>query len=518
MESRTKNASRNIFFGVILKAYQILVAFFIRTAMIYLMGVEYLGLNSLFTSILQVLNLAELGVGSAMIYCMYRPIAENNGLKICSLLKLYKIYYRIIGIIIAVVGISLTPFIPRLISGDVPRGINIYILYLLNLAATVLSYWLFAYKNSLLQAFQRADIVSKVTLITSTIQYGLQILVLWLFHDYYMFIIIMLMSQVLNNIVIAAVANKMYPNFQPTGDVSKSARKEISEKIRDLFTAKLGTVFSTSVDSVVVSASLGLTILAIYQNYFYIMNAIVGILLVLFNSITAGIGNSLITESIDKNYDNFRKFAFLTIWICVVCISCFICLYQPFMIMWVGKDLLLPDLMVIFLAIYFYVYVVQSFSCIYKDAAGIWHQDRFRPIIAGIINLILNISLVKVWGIYAIVLSTIISYVLVAMPWVVANLFKLVFKRNPCGYIVEMIIGLISAAVCSTVCYGICAFIPGEGIFSFLVKGFLTIIVSNVIYILMRRKNRYFNSSIDLIDSVTKYKLIKITKIIRNKE
>ena len=99
----------------------------------------------------------------------------------------------------------------------------------------------------------------------------------------------------------------MYPNFQPTGDVSKSARKEISEKIRDLFTAKLGTVFSTSVDSVVVSASLGLTILAIYQNYFYIMNAIVGILLVLFNSITAGIGNSLITESIDKNYDNFRK-------------------------------------------------------------------------------------------------------------------------------------------------------------------------------------------------------------------
>ena len=132
-----------------------------RTAMIYLMGVQYLGLNSLFTSVLQVLNLAELGVGSAMIYSMYRPIAEDDNTTICALMKLYRTYYRLIGLIIAVVGCILTPFIPKLISGDIPQGINIYILYLLNLGATVLSYWLFAYKNSILQAHQRTDIVSK---------------------------------------------------------------------------------------------------------------------------------------------------------------------------------------------------------------------------------------------------------------------------------------------------------------------------------------------------------------------
>ena len=118
---RTKNATRNIIFGIILKVYQILVPFLMRTAMIYLMGVQYLGLNSLFTSILQVLNLAELGVGSAMIYSMYKPIAEDNNAEIRALMQLYRTYYRIIGFIIAVVGLILTPFIPNLISGDVPQ-------------------------------------------------------------------------------------------------------------------------------------------------------------------------------------------------------------------------------------------------------------------------------------------------------------------------------------------------------------------------------------------------------------
>lgn len=197
---RTKNATRNIIFGIILKVYQILVPFLMRTAMIYLMGVQYLGLNSLFTSVLQVLNLAELGVGSAMIYSMYKPIAEDNNTVICALMNLYRTYYRIIGAIIAAVGLLLTPFIPKLISGDVPQGINIYVLYLLNLGATVLSYWLFAYKNSILQAHQRVDVVSKVTLVTSTVQYALQLLVLWVFKNYYLYVVVLLATQALTNI------------------------------------------------------------------------------------------------------------------------------------------------------------------------------------------------------------------------------------------------------------------------------------------------------------------------------
>ena len=223
---RTRNATRNLIYGMILKIYQILIPFIMRTVMIYTLGVQYLGLNSLFTSVLSVLNLVELGVGSAMVYSMYKPIAEDDEQIICALMRLYKIYYYAIGLIIAIIGIILTPFIPKLISGDVPKDINIYILYLMNLGATVLSYWLFAYKNSILQAHQRTDIVSKVTLVTNTIQYGLQIIALCLFRNYYYFVIAMLAAQALTNVVTAIYADKLYPLFKPKGKLDQNEVKK----------------------------------------------------------------------------------------------------------------------------------------------------------------------------------------------------------------------------------------------------------------------------------------------------
>ena len=175
---RTKNATRNIIYGVILKIYQLLGPFILRTIFIYTLGVKYLGLNSLFNSILSVLNLAELGVGSALIFSMYKPIAENDTEKICALMNLYKLYYRIIGLVILVIGLILVPFIPNLISGSVPKDINIYVLYLMNLCATVLSYWMFAYKTCLFGAHQRNDIISKITMVSSTLQYIVQAILL----------------------------------------------------------------------------------------------------------------------------------------------------------------------------------------------------------------------------------------------------------------------------------------------------------------------------------------------------
>ena len=130
--NRTKNASRNIAAGLAQRLYQILVPFLMRTAMIYLLGVEYLGLDGLFTSILSVLNLAELGVGSAMVYSMYKPVAEDDTVTICALMRLYKIYYRIIGLVVLAGGLIICPFVPKLISGSVPAGINVYVLFLLN--------------------------------------------------------------------------------------------------------------------------------------------------------------------------------------------------------------------------------------------------------------------------------------------------------------------------------------------------------------------------------------------------
>ena len=501
---RTKNATRNIIFGVILRAYQIIVPFLMRTAMIYLMGVQYLGLNSLFTSVLQVLNLAELGVGSAMIYSMYRPIAEDDNTTICALMKLYRTYYRLIGLIIAVVGCILTPFIPKLISGDIPQGINIYILYLLNLGATVLSYWLFAYKNSILQAHQRTDIVSKVTLITNTIQYVLQLFVLWIFKNYYLYVIVMLVTQALTNIVTAIMADKIYPQFKPKGELHKEEIHQINQKIRDLFTAKLGGVVVGSADTIVISAFLGLTTLAVYQNYYFIMNSICGFITVIFSAITAGIGNSLVTESSEKNYNDFKKFTFIICFILCICCCCFVGLYQPFMKLWVGKKFMLSFSFVILFCILFYCLELSMVWATVKDAAGLWHSDRFRPLIGACANLIMNIVLVQVIGLYGIILSTVFSYIFISMPWLIHNLFKFLYNESLKVYLKDLSMYILVAILATTITTIICRKITFVGIFELVFKGIISIIIPVSIEILCYRKKEEFKESIKLVKKMLK--------------
>lgn len=501
---RTKNATRNIIFGVILRAYQIIVPFLMRTAMIYLMGVQYLGLNSLFTSVLQVLNLAELGVGSAMIYSMYRPIAEDDNTTICALMKLYRTYYRLIGLIIAVVGCILTPFIPKLISGDIPQGINIYILYLLNLGATVLSYWLFAYKNSILQAHQRTDIVSKVTLITNTIQYVLQLFVLWIFKNYYLYVIVMLVTQALTNIVTAIMADKIYPQFKPKGELHKEEIHQINQKIRDLFTAKLGGVVVGSADTIVISAFLGLTTLAVYQNYYFIMNSICGFITVIFSAITAGIGNSLVTESSEKNYNDFKKFTFIICFILCICCCCFVGLYQPFMKLWVGKKFMLSFSFVILFCILFYCLELAMVWATVKDAAGLWHSDRYRPLIGACANLIMNIVLVQVIGLYGIILSTVFSYIFISMPWLIHNLFKFLYNESLKVYLKDLSMYILVAILATTITTIICRKITFVGIFELVFKGIISIIIPVSIEILCYRKKEEFKESIKLVKKMLK--------------
>ena len=455
--NRSRNATRNIIFGVILKIYQLVLPFAMRTIIMYELGVKYLGLNSLFTSILQVLNLAELGVGSAMVFSMYKPIAQEDSKTICALMRLYKVYYRAIGLVVFAAGMVLLPFIPKLIAGDVPDGINIYVLYLLNLMATVFTYWLFAYKNSILQAHQRQDVVSKVTIVTDTCKYILQIGTLFAFHNYYYYVCVLLLSQIFNNILTAIVSNKLYPQYQAEGKLPKESVKEINQKIKDLFTSKLGFTIVSSADTVVISAFLGLEALAIYQNYYYIINAVMGFVAIIYSSITAGVGNSMIVYDTEKNYHDYRIFTFLACWV-----SCFSGLFQPFMKLWMGKDLLLPYPLVILLCVYFWVYEYIMMASVYKDAGGIWHEDRFRPLLSGITNLVLNLLTVKFLGLYGIVLSTIVSMIIISAPWITSNIFKLIFKRSAKDYVARLGYYLLTAVIATLITNLVIGLIPGE--------------------------------------------------------
>lgn len=508
---KTKNASRNIVFGVSLKVYQILLPFIMRTVMMYTIGVEYLGLNSLFTSVLQVLNLAELGVGSAMVFSMYKPIAEDDSITICALMKLYRTYYRVIGGIILVVGLLLTPFMPKLISGTIPEDMNIYFLYLLNLLATVLTYWLFAYRNSVLQAHQRNDLISKVTLVTDTVKYLLQIAALVVLHDYYCYVIVLLLTQALNNVLTAIIAKRVFPQYNPEGKLAQNEIKQINGKIRDLFTSKLGYTIVSSADTIVISAFLGLTVLAQYQNYYYIMSSIIGFMSIIYASITAGVGNSMITKSVDQNYREYCVFSLLVSFVSGICGACFLCLYQPFMTLWMGENLLLPFSLVVLLCVYFWIYEYIMMASVYKDAGGIWHQDRFRPLISGVVNLALNLATVRFIGLYGIVLSTIVSMAIVSAPWITSNIFKLIFKKNPISYVVKIVYYVFSTVLASTAAYVLTSLISINGWIGLIIKAIVCVASSVFVMVILLCRMKEFSDALYLIA-----RMFHLEKLLKN--
>lgn len=505
---RTKNAVRNIAFGGIFKGYQILVPFLMRTAIIYFMGVQYLGLNSLFASILQVLNLAELGVGSAMVYSMYKPITEDNKEQICALMRLYRTYYRAIGLIIAAAGILLTPFIPRLIKGQIPDELNLYVLYFLNLGTTVLSYWLFAYKNCLLDAHQRLDVVSKVRLIVTSLQYLLQLAVIFIFRNYYFYLIIALVTQLAVNLSTAYVVSAMFPDYRPAGKVQPQMQREINKRIRDLFTAKIGNVIVNSADTIVISAFLGLTVLAVYQNYYYIITAVTGLIAIIFQSCTAGIGNSLIVETKEKNFNDLKKFTFLISWISGFCACCLLCLYQPFMEIWVGKSLMLEMPAVLCLCIYYFIYEINQLLNTYKDAAGIWNKDRFRPLVTALANLSLNLLTVGIWGIYGVILSTVLSMLLIGMPWLLHNLFSTLFIKAQLPLYLKKL-ALYTAVVCLSciLCGLVCSLIVFPPGITLALRAAVCFIIPNAVYFTAYHKTEEFAQSLKLADQITRGKL-----------
>lgn len=498
--NKTKNTARNVVFGSILKIYQILLPFVFRTIMIKTLGAQYLGLNSLFTSVLQVLNLAELGVGSAMIFSMYKPIVDDDKNRICALMKLYLIYYRIIGVIILCAGLICTPFIPHLIHGTVPKEMNVYILYLLNLGATVLTYWLFAYKNSIIQAYQRQDVVSKVTIVTDTCKYLMQLVALVYFKNYYFYVISILISQVLANISTAIASQILYPQYKPKGKLPKEEIKVINQRIKDLFTSKLGGTIVGSADTIVISAFLGLELLAMYQNYYYILSACMAFITIINNSIVAGIGNSMLTKSIKENYKDFKTFSFVQFWILGFCICCFSALYQPFMTLWMGKKMLFEYPVIILLCIYFLGNELLQMFSVYKDAAGIWHEDRFRPLISGFSNLLINLILVKFIGIYGIILSTVLSIFCISLPWIIHNVFTLVFKNESIKeYVKNMLFYIIIIFIATVLVNFICSFIHCKGIILLIIRALICVIIPNVLFICVYHKRTEFNNSINVI-------------------
>ena len=446
---RTKNAARNIVFDGMMEMVNLLFPFVIRSVMLHYLGTEYLGLNGLFKSLLSFLNLAELGIGSAMVFSMYKPIAEDDTPAICALLRLYRTLYRIIGLVIAAVGLLLMPVLPSLIKSDLPPGVDLYILYLMNLGNTVITYWLFAYKSSLLQAHQRRDVISKVTLAVRITEYTAKILILIFTRNYYLYLAVQLVCQLAVNILTAVCASKMYPQYVTKGELPKEKRHDIFCRVRDLFTAKLSATVFDAADTVVISAFMGLTVLALYQNYFFIITALRMMLVVVLNACMAGVGNKLVVESKEANFRDLEKISLLFLWILGVSSAMLLCMYQPFIKIWMGEENLLAVGLVFCFVIYYYSMGANKLINMFKDAAGIWRVDRFRPLTAALVNLGLNLLTVRWIGLYGVLLSSVVSIVFIQIPWLFHNLFREVYPRQFMGKYIKLFAGMTAVSLVS---------------------------------------------------------------------
>ena len=501
---RTKNTLRNIIFGFGYRLLNIILPFISRTAILYILGEQYLGLSSLFTSILSFLSLADLGVGGAMVYSMYKPIAENDTKTIRALLNLYLKFYRIIGTVILALGLCLIPFLKVLVHEELPSDINIYVLYILYLINTCLSYWLFAYKSALLQAYQRNDIESKIAMVITPLSYIFMLGALFLTHNYYAYVIWLPIFTIVTNVVRMLYVNKHFPELKPQGHISQELRASIVKKVTALLGTKLNTVVLNAADNIVMAAYFGLATIGIYGNYYYIMSSIIGFLGICYSAMTAGLGNSIALESVDKNYNDFMKFSFINSWLVGWCTICLVCLYQPFMYLWAGKDLMFPFFIVLEFGLYFYVYQIRKIPVTYKDAAGIWWEDRFRPYVSMIVYLVLNIVLAQVIGVSGIILSTVIS-LLISIPWENYTVFKYIFHRSSRGYYKKMAYYALTVLFAGIVTFVLCS--PwGNGFPALLIRACICLIVPNLLIILGNFKGKEFQDSKVFLISILKRK------------
>lgn len=500
--SRIQNAMVNTVFSFSVNLYRALVPFIMRTVMLHTIGIEYLGLNGLFTSVLQILSISELGVASALVYSMYEPVAKNDKGKLCALLRLYRLLYGIIGGAVFLLGAALLPFLPKLISSEVPPDINIYVLYMMYLVSTALSYSVFSYRSSLLEAYQHNYVINRINLVTMTVQFSLQITFLLLFKNYYIYILTQFLVQIVNQTAVYLTVRKRYPDIRPSGKIDRQMMHTVFYKVKGLFFGKVSGIILTSSDTIIISMFLGLTTLAIYQNYFFIVYAIIGFISSIISGSMAGIGNSLVTETVEKNYQGMRLFSFVMSWIVCVCTNCFLVLFQPFMKIWMGEDKMLPMAMVICFCLYFFVYEYNQIFNLYKDSAGLWHEDRFRPLVTSLVNLSLNLLSVKYLGLYGIIASTVISILFVGMPWLLKNLSRYLFRRSMSEYLKD----LAGYAAVTVISCGISFFAADclncDGLIGLVINGIVAVCVPTGMYLIFYRKNAHFEKSLLLAKSL----------------
>lgn len=489
-----KNAKRNMLFGSVNRVVVLLIPFIKRLIVQNALGSQYLGLGSLFQSVIQVLSLSELGFSAAMVYNMYKPAAEGNVVKMNALLNYYRRAYRIIGVVIFGVGLGLIPFLPHLIKGSYPEEINLTALYLIYLVNTAISYFLFAYKTSLLAVHQRNDVNSTINTVLSVGLTGCQIAILLITKNYYLFSLLMPLFTIANNTLIGWRTKILFPQYKAEGELKKEDKVVIKKVVAGTFIQHACGVTRNGLDSICISAFLGLSLTAIYNNYYMILTGIMSFIGIYTAAFTGGIGNHVANKSVEENFQEMKKLDFVYLWISGWCTICLLCLYQPFMEIWMGNDMMLPMSAVVLFCMYFYLLKLCDVRYLYTSANGLWWKHRYRTLTETVLNLVLNITLGKLYGVHGIILATMISLLTCSYVWSTRIIFKNYFSLSRIRQYFfyqgkETLVMIVAAAVT----YTICRVIPSiQGFKQLIIRALICVIVPNLVFFLAFRKTEQF--------------------------
>lgn len=481
------------------------MAFVLRTIFIKSLGATYLGVNGLMTSILSMLSLAELGVGTAITFSMYEPLAKRDAAKINALMGFFKKVYRFIGITVILIGLAITPFIQHIAkdSGNVSHLEIIFLLFLLN---TSFTYFL-AYKRTLMIADQNEYRLVPFKIGFYALMVFSQSAVLLFFENYLLFLFVQLMSKLLENLVINAYIHRSYDflNTKAGAEIEPKEYATIKRNIKAMFLHRIGDYAINGTDNVIISAFINVTTVGLYSNYYLLIRTMKMILTTMLRSATASFGNLLAIESKQKALEKFEVFNFMAFCLYGWATVCAYNLFNPFISLWIGERYLLSPVVLGLVLANFFLVGLRTPLDIVKMAAGVYAQDRYVPLIEAAVNLGSSLVLVRLWGLAGVFTGTLLSSILVVSwmrPYIV---YKYVFGISVRNYFTK-----ISPYFAIFFCYLFATtftcqyFFPNFNILHFLGRFLVCLTLPNILTFLLLRKTKEFQASLTITKGIFK--------------
>ena len=491
-KSRTEYSAKNTSVAIVARVIAILMGFATRVVFTHSLNEDYVGINGLFTDILNVLALSELGVGTAVSYALYKPVADKDTEKQKALMLLYKKFYQAVAGIVLVVGLLIIPFMGILIKNQpkVDHLILIYCLYLIN---SVLSY-LFIYKKTLIDAHQQNYIGVIYQTAFLVLQDVLQILILIFSSDFVLFVMVMILCTIGNNICVSRKADKMFPYLREKkiDAISVEEKNGIFKNIKAMFMHKIGNVVVNNTDNLLLSSMVGTLAVACYTNYFLIIGSVRQILVQVFQGITASVGNMGVSESKERIRRVYEASFFIGQWMYGLAAICLYEILDTFVGFSFGESYVFDNHITLILCISFYITGMRQATLVFRDSLGLFWYDRYKAIAEALINLVGSLILAYYFKTAGVFLGTILSTVTTST-WVEPYmLYKHRLKESCVMYFVKYGIYASVTAGLWWVCHQACAVVTGTGLLACIEKGIICAVIINLVYLILYCKTDEF--------------------------